>query len=273
MIVCTECGNQNEDGAEFCGSCGAFLDWTGEKIEEPKPAPSPVREPEAEVEGRPRFIERVKTAVGLEAPPSQPDGGDGDELPPAVESAEAALPQAPPVESEVEQETRQEARSKDSSEALEQSVADGNSQAAGLDAAQRAAALVAKAPKPVSPREEATVETPSVTDSVAPVAPVAPMPAPDSAPAPRTPQEAMAHAAPKLAPVPKRSIKPGDLVCGQCGEANEPSRRFCRKCGALLVEEAPQTPLPWWRRLFKRLVTRKPKQALRAGERPWRKRR
>ena len=39
MITCKTCGFENEAGASFCGSCGSFLEWTGEK--EPEPAPPP----------------------------------------------------------------------------------------------------------------------------------------------------------------------------------------------------------------------------------------
>ena len=35
MIVCTNCGNHNEDSDEFCGSCGKFLEWVGEKVAAP----------------------------------------------------------------------------------------------------------------------------------------------------------------------------------------------------------------------------------------------
>jgi uncharacterized membrane protein YvbJ len=30
MIVCNQCGFQNMDNDSFCGSCGGFLEWTGE---------------------------------------------------------------------------------------------------------------------------------------------------------------------------------------------------------------------------------------------------
>ncbi len=33
MIVCKVCGTENEQGAGFCGSCGAFLEWNGEPVE------------------------------------------------------------------------------------------------------------------------------------------------------------------------------------------------------------------------------------------------
>ena len=32
MIVCRKCGYQNGDSDGFCGSCGGFLEWTGEKV-------------------------------------------------------------------------------------------------------------------------------------------------------------------------------------------------------------------------------------------------
>ena len=31
MIVCKECGFKNADADSFCGACGGFLEWTGEK--------------------------------------------------------------------------------------------------------------------------------------------------------------------------------------------------------------------------------------------------
>jgi hypothetical protein len=30
MIVCGQCGERNEDGAQFCGACGEFLEWAGQ---------------------------------------------------------------------------------------------------------------------------------------------------------------------------------------------------------------------------------------------------
>jgi hypothetical protein len=62
---------------------------------------------------------------------------------------------------------------------------------------------------------------------------------------------------------PSRRINPGDLVCGQCGEGNPPTRKFCRRCGATLAE-AVVAKKPWYRRL---LPSRKDKR-LQAGQRP-----
>ncbi len=33
MIVCKVCGATNEQGATFCGTCGAFLEWSGEQVQ------------------------------------------------------------------------------------------------------------------------------------------------------------------------------------------------------------------------------------------------
>ena len=38
MIVCKVCGATNEQGATFCGTCGAFLEWSGEQVQ-PEGAP------------------------------------------------------------------------------------------------------------------------------------------------------------------------------------------------------------------------------------------
>ncbi|HEY6570681.1 MAG TPA: zinc ribbon domain-containing protein [Candidatus Limnocylindrales bacterium] len=34
MIVCKVCGATNEQGATFCGTCGAFLEWSGEQVQD-----------------------------------------------------------------------------------------------------------------------------------------------------------------------------------------------------------------------------------------------
>ncbi|MDA8025679.1 MAG: zinc ribbon domain-containing protein [Actinomycetota bacterium] len=40
MIVCKACGYKNEDGSGFCGSCGSFLEWTGERVDNEDVLPS-----------------------------------------------------------------------------------------------------------------------------------------------------------------------------------------------------------------------------------------
>lgn len=66
----------------------------------------------------------------------------------------------------------------------------------------------------------------------------------------------------------------GDLICGECGEGNAPTRRFCSRCGAGLATARP-VRIPWWRRLFpKRDKTRAgAKGGTAAGARPKQRRR
>jgi hypothetical protein len=62
------------------------------------------------------------------------------------------------------------------------------------------------------------------------------------------------------APV-EQAVAPGGPTCSACGAANEPGRRFCRRCGAPVAGSAPTTAptraaparLSWWRRLLARL--------------------
>ena len=61
---------------------------------------------------------------------------------------------------------------------------------------------------------------------------------------------------------PSRKINPGDLVCGACGEGNDPERNYCRRCGSPLAE-ATVAPTRWFRRRPKRA-----KKVVAAGDRP-----
>jgi len=73
VIVCKQCGHHNEDSDTFCGSCGKFLEWSGERVvvAQPEPEPAPTAEPEPEP-ARLGFMDRVKQAVGLDEEAPQP---------------------------------------------------------------------------------------------------------------------------------------------------------------------------------------------------------
>jgi hypothetical protein len=116
-------------------------------------------------------------------------------------------------------------------------------------------------------------------------APPPPPPPPPGAERPAAPAEAMVmpvakarHPAPQQ-PVPQQlgravpragrptlpatePLNAGDLVCGQCGIGNKPTRKFCRRCGHDLAE-AEAVRIPWWRRMFRRRA-----KAREAGSRP-----
>jgi hypothetical protein len=62
MIVCRKCGYRNADADTFCGTCGSFLEWTGEKQQVVRPAePAEEEAPEAEPAPLPKagFFQRV----------------------------------------------------------------------------------------------------------------------------------------------------------------------------------------------------------------------
>jgi hypothetical protein len=78
------------------------------------------------------------------------------------------------------------------------------------------------------------------------------------------PQAPQKRKPPKVQPgKPTRTPQKGDLICGECGEANPPGRKFCSRCGNSLAT-AVVVKIPWYKRIFRR----KPKEAM-AGERPW----
>ncbi|HET6917556.1 MAG TPA: hypothetical protein VFH56_15825 [Acidimicrobiales bacterium] len=161
------------------------------------------------------------------------------------------------------------------------------SQAAPTPTAPPQASPTTSAPAPASPAPASAAPSSSAAAAPAPAAPKAtppatPAPAQPAAVAPSAVQpsatgpvapvqpEAVKPAAAKARPAarPKqpseRVINPGDKVCGQCGEGNDPIRKFCRRCGASLEQAVVFTP-PWYRRLIHRLRKRNVRAA---GERP-----
>ncbi len=63
-ITCPMCGHQNEDWQQFCGSCGAFLEWAGQHVEPSPPSEQPM------VESPPPPAVNSKPAVKPAHPPA-----------------------------------------------------------------------------------------------------------------------------------------------------------------------------------------------------------
>jgi len=61
---------------------------------------------------------------------------------------------------------------------------------------------------------------------------------------------------------PSKKLQPGELVCGECGEGNSPTRKFCSRCGTSLAT-AVTVRTPWWRKL----LPRRGAKVRKAGER------
>jgi hypothetical protein len=227
VIVCKQCGHHNEDSDTFCGSCGKFLEWTGERvvIAQPEPEPPP---PEPEPEPmRLGLIDRVKQAVGLDEAIAQPA--------PAVDATPSpTLPTSGREESEA---VRTVPLTSAAVAPTPASVAAPEPVLAGVGApAAPPAAAAAQLDEPVS----------RVPTSIAPAVT-------RPRPSPRT-----------IEPPTRRH--PGDLICGQCGEGNDPVRHFCRRCGNSL-DEALVVRLPWYRRFFNRVFGVRTREA---GWRPHR---
>ena len=76
MIVCTQCAFQNRDEDSFCGSCGGFLEWTGERS-----APPATDDIAPEVPAKRSLLSRVQTALSLDVV------APGEEPPPAMDTS------------------------------------------------------------------------------------------------------------------------------------------------------------------------------------------
>ena len=177
QVICKNCGNDNQPGDQFCGSCGSFLEWSGESIPDVR-------------------------------------------VPPVIEVSPEQAEQKRPAEAQSEEVPT----SRD-------------------DALRRAAALVA--PPSGVPRRVSVV----------------PVDASDP-PEARQPGQERIRRGPQHSPT--SGLNTGDLVCGQCGTGNPPSRKFCRSCGTVLAE-AVTFRIGWWTRLKGRL--RRTPKSFNAGDR------
>ncbi|MGY0236137.1 NADase-type glycan-binding domain-containing protein [Longispora urticae] len=108
MIVCRQCGERNEAGAQFCGACGAFLEWEGTATAEARPAvpptePRPAARPEAPApRTRPAGPEANRPTWNFTRPEPRPAPGaeprPAGPLPPAPDApppSHEALPASP----------------------------------------------------------------------------------------------------------------------------------------------------------------------------------
>jgi hypothetical protein len=225
VIVCKQCGHHNEDSDTFCGSCGKFLEWTGERVAVAQPEPEPpAPEPEPEP-AKLGLIDRVKQAVGIDEAAPQPVTALEPEP-----VAPSPVVRAVPVTSATPAATPYETRVAATAPAPEPVLV-------GVGAP------VAAAPAPIAPAEEPISRRPI---SVAPTV-------------------ARPRSAPRTLEAPTRR-HPGDLICGQCGEGNDPVRHFCRRCGNPL-DEALAVRLPWYRRFFNKVFGVRTREA---GWRPHR---
>lgn len=200
----------------------------------------------------------------------------------AIERAQAELEQAEAARREAEERARVEAEAAEEAaqaaaaaeEARAAAEAKAREEAAAAEQARRAAALVAR-PKPEPPDEDDTTRSSTSgrrpekkgsrkqgrqkkgrrgEDRTSGV----------SGPGPREPDRPkIRKGGPQRKQKPSRRLRPGDRICGQCGEGNIPTRNYCRRCGKEL-HEAEVVRRPWW----KRWIPRRRPRVYKAGERP-----
>lgn len=97
MIVCGSCGSRNEDGESFCGECGAYLEWDGEKIQPEPVVAAATPEPVPESTESKGLVERVRAAVGPGSVHRGDPAGMADQPVSAEPAEEPVSTLAPPV--------------------------------------------------------------------------------------------------------------------------------------------------------------------------------
>lgn len=269
MIICGECGSHNSEGVAFCGDCGTYLEWDGERAAAPPdPAPIPEPEPTPRASG-PGFLDRVKSVLGPEQTSARPH----EDRAAPVDAPAAGVPAAGVPASGVPaggvstagasaMDLRGSAEAPIDHVPVPEPSAPETSPSAG----------VARLVVPVVPPGEGS-RARSLEREAPPVGPAASGSGPRGqarSPAPVLPGVAVPRPRPPKPPPPNEAPPaPGDLICGSCGAGNVPSRKFCRRCGSDLAEAPVVPPRSWWQRLVR--PERRPEPL--AGHRPKARRR
>ena len=343
MIVCRKCRATNGDTDAFCGSCGGFLEWTGEQVtpaepEEPELAEEPVESP------RVGLLERTKRAVVFAISPTQttvdkgtawtgfgkePAAAPGSAGPPGAKppgappgAPPAAPPGAPPGAKAPPGPPPGPPPGRPAGPPPAAAAPPPGAPPARPGAPPRPPGPPPGAPPPSPPGAKAPpgAPPPSAPPPPSPPPPSPPPPPQAAAPPPAPNEDATStavlptrqlagagssglvaavegqatrtseppsgpgsandgragvdvpgevmpqRAVPRVAPVTKtkstRRLRPGDLICGQCGEGNPSIRKFCSRCGDELASAAVVKT-----RWYQRLRLRKPK-VMEAGTRP-----
>jgi hypothetical protein len=155
----------------------------------------------------------------------------------AAEAARRTAEEQAKADAEAAAEAARQAAEAD--KARQEAEAKAAAEAEAAERARRAAALVAK-PRPKPPA--AAKPAAATAKAVKPTQPA-------KAPRAVKPAQTKVRPAPKRQQPPSRKIRAGDLICGNCGEGNEPTRNFCRRCGQGL-KDAVVARGAWWRRLL-----------------------
>jgi hypothetical protein len=258
IIVCRKCGTHTAAAESFCGNCGSFLEWAGDKITptvseefveqveqqaaEPKrgllsravsgtqnlirgPVPDSVlREPAPSLTPGLGFPPGPPGMPRPPFPPPLPGGGPPPPFPPPPGGAPpppgGPRPPFPPPPP-------------------------GAAPPPPPPPPPSTAAVPPPPPAPVTPADQVAALVAPVTGPDAEAEPA------EQEPAERVPQVSKPRATAVTRTPSTRQLNAGDLICGACGEGNMPTRKFCGRCGESL-KLATVVHVPWWRRVLRR---------------------
>jgi zinc-ribbon domain len=248
VIVCRQCGERAREGVEFCESCGAFLEWEGERVDQAGRAPAAPPAGPAPPSGPPV----PEPAPSSGPPPSPPPAAASSAPAPAAPAAPAPTPpvpegpQPPPAAGGREAGGTVRCLECGAVQAAERRFCKRCGGALDLVAVvgpAEAPAAPATPPAPAGPAAPGPPGPPAVPGTSVARAPSSPVPDPPritGRAAAAEPSRGLqpAEAPPRPPPVRPQAapaaIEPGGDLCPQCGTANAPGRRFCRRCGAVL---------------------------------------
>ncbi len=236
MIICERCGAQNGEGDSFCGQCNAFLEWDGTPAT-PKPPAPPVAPtpPVTPLAPAPPVTPAVSTTVPAETRPAE---------------TRPINSQATPNQTTPNQTTPTRADGTRGTETTEPRTEERWPSPDDIWPSPPTDQPTSVSPTPVSPAP-VTPAPVTPTTGAGPVKPTV-------GAGPVKPGEAIRRrpTGPKeVADEPPPNA--GDLICGQCGVGNEPTRKFCRRCGSSLLTAAVVPQPSWWRRLLNKLRGRR----------------
>lgn len=287
MRACLQCGASNGPADHFCGTCGAYMNWS-----DTDRAPSTPREPPAApASTTPPDRPPASGPAPPEGPPPEEPAPQG--VAPDATAASAPSPAARPATpgpDRASPRTRPTGRSRLTGRGRGRGEAGaagpvrpagsrtgGEEGAGAVPGREEAAGPPPPAgpggPRtgPAAPAHRASTGDGGGTPRTGGAPPTAvPDPSRSEPAAPRTgarpPRTPATPGAAPPDPVPVRPAKPvaprpvvrpaaepdegTGTPCPACGTPNPPARRFCRRCAAELNPAAKPAPLPWWRTVW-----------------------